>query len=365
MNTNRLKRASLFCACLTLLTAAVLKHGSARAAQTAEPLMEQKFKNIQVLKGLPAAQMRPLMNLISASLGMKCDSCHVKTGDVMEWEKDDKKNKQTTRKMIEMTQALNKTYFQGNPEVSCFTCHNGVGHPAGVPPLLKTVAAAAAKPASPQLTAQQVLAKYAAAVGPKEAIEKIKTRVFKGQQIAENGQAAELELAYAGPNKLFTVVKTAQGEMLWAINGATGWTKNPREQHELDSAELAKFKSLAVSLDPLPLREPYPRVNYGGIEKIGEREAYVLRMMTPDRKRVRLSFDAQTGLLVRRVTTSETLLGLDPEQIDFEDYRDLEGVKVPYTVRVTYLDNFFSGTRKFTEIKHNAPVNDAKFVMPK
>lgn len=364
MNTRRLKHAVLAGACLTLLSAAVLRLGTVRAAQTAEPLMEQQFKNIQVLKGLPAAQMRPLMNLISASLGMKCDACHVKTGDVMEWDKDDKKNKQTARKMIEMTQALNKTYFEGNLEVSCFTCHNGLGHPAGVPPLMKSVVAAA-KPASPQLTAQQVLAKYAAAVGPKEAVEKIKTRVFKGQQLAENGQTADLELSYAGPDKLLSTVKIGQGEMTWAVNGSNGWLKNPREQRALDSAELAKFKSLAASLDPLPLREPYPRVNYGGVEKIGEREAYVLRMMTPDRKRVRLSFDAQTGLLVRRVTTSETLLGLDPEQIDFEDYRDVEGVKVPFTVRVTYLDTFFSATRKFTEIKHNVSVDEAKFTVPK
>ncbi len=335
-----------------------------QAEAQAEPLMEQKYKNIQVLKGLPAAQMRPLMNLIGASLGMRCDSCHVRNGNEWEFEKDDKNNKKTARKMIQMTMDLNKNSFAGRTEVSCFTCHNGAGHPASVPPLLKA-AAEPAKPSAPQLTAQQVLAKYAQATGSKEAAEKITTRIFKGQQVAANGQGAELELIYAGQDKVLSTVKMPQGEVVMAVNGATGWLKNPREQRAMDSMELSRFKNFAASLDPLPLREPYPRLNYGGVSKVGDREAYVLRMMTPDRKRVQFYFDAQSGLLVRRVTTTETLLGLDPEQIDYEDYREVDGVKVPFTIRMAALDNFYSTTRKFTEVKHNAAVNDAKFAQPK
>jgi hypothetical protein len=377
MRKNYLKRALVVCALVSATIAAVISgwtkdarandkeaNLSQQAEAQAEPLMEQKYKNIQVLKGLPASQMRPLMNLIGASLGMRCDSCHVRNGDQWEFEKDDKNNKKTARKMIQMTMDLNKNSFAGRAEVSCFTCHNGMGHPANVPPLLKA-AVEPAKPSAAQLTAQQVLAKYAQAIGSKEAAEKITTRIFKGQQLAANGQAAELELIYAGQDKVLSTVKLPQGEMVTAISGAAGWLKNPREQRAMDSVELARFKNFAASLDPLPLREPYPRLNYGGVSKVGEREAYVLRMMTPDRKRVQFYFDAQSGLLLRRVMTTETLLGLDPEQLDYEDYREVDGVKVPFTIRVTYLDNFFSATRKFTEIKHNAAVDDAKFAQPK
>jgi hypothetical protein len=376
MQKNFLKRALLACALVSVTAAVVASRATnvrafdkeaapaQQAEAQAEPLMEQKYKNIQVLKGLPASQMRPLMNLIGASLGLRCDGCHVRNGNEWEFEKDDKNNKKTARKMIQMTMDLNKNSFEGRTQVSCFTCHNGAGHPASVPPLVKA-AAEPAKPSAPQLTAQQVLAKYAQATGNKEAAEKITTRIFKGQQVAANEQGAELELIYAGQDKVLSTVKTPQGEIVMVLNGGTGWLKNPREQRAMDSVELARFKNFAASLDPLPLREPYPRLNYGGVGRVGEREAYVLRMMTPDRKRVQFYFDAQNGLLLRRVTTTETLLGLDPEQIDYEDYREVDGVKVPFMIRVTTLDNFSSSTRKFIEIKHNTAVDDAKFAQPK
>ncbi len=76
-------------------------------------------------------------------------------------------------------------------------------------------------------------------------------------------------------------------------------------------------------------------------------------------------FDVQSGLLLRRVVLTETKLGPDPEQTDFEDYRDVDGVKLPFTVRVSYLDdNHFGTTRNFTEVKHNVAVDDATFSMP-
>src|SRR5581483_5134318 len=142
MQKNYLKRALVMCAFVSVLAVvafnswtkvawAIDKEASLaqQAEAQAEPLMEQKYKNIQVLKGLPASQMRPLMNLIGASLGMRCDSCHVRNGNEWEFEKDDKNNKKTARKMIQMTLDLNKNSFAGRAEVSCFTCHNGAGHP--------------------------------------------------------------------------------------------------------------------------------------------------------------------------------------------------------------------------------------------
>ena len=65
----------------------------------AEPPAEQVFKNIQVLKGMPASQMKMLMTLISTSVGMRCDQCHVPDA----YEKDDKRAKQTGRQMIQLT----------------------------------------------------------------------------------------------------------------------------------------------------------------------------------------------------------------------------------------------------------------------
>jgi hypothetical protein len=82
-------------------------------------------------------------------------------------------------------------------------------------------------------------------------------------------------------------------------------------------------------------------------------------------KTEKLFFDAETGLLARRVVFNKTMLGLDPEQTDLLDYREVNGIKLPFTIQISYLDNNHYGTtRKFSQIRQNVPVDDAKFEMP-
>ncbi|MDX2033196.1 MAG: c-type cytochrome [Blastocatellia bacterium] len=338
-----------------------------RAAQdqaAAEPTMEQKYKNIQALKGLPASQMRPMMNYISATLGMACADCHVRTGDAFEFEKDDNNHKKIARKMILMTMDLNKQHFNGRTQVTCQTCHQGHDHPLSVP----TLPSAPPKPAgtmpSPLPTAPEILAKYTQAIGGKEALEKIKSRVIKGASVAGNGQSFPLEISVLGPDKYAMSVALPQGASAQKLNGAQGWLKNSREDRAMDAVDLARARSLAMSLDPVLIRDPNARVSFAGFEKIGDRETVILRTALADKRRVRFFFDRETGLLVRRIITTETVIGVDPEQTDYEDYREVDGVKVPFTIRTSYLDRNYSSLRKFTEIRHNAKVDEALFALP-
>jgi hypothetical protein len=340
----------------------------AQSAQSAEKTVDETQKNIQVLKGLPESQLRPLMNMISASLGVTCANCHVRTGNQWEFDKDDKKAKQTARKMIQMTMEINKASFNGKAEVSCYTCHNGKGHPL-IAPALPLPARAPGPPAEVKpadfVTPQQVLEKYLQALGGKPAASKLKTRVLKGSLVMNNGQSLPFEVRLAGPDKIMTIMTTPQqGVITQALSSSGGWVRNSREQRAMNSIELDRIRSLAWCLDPLPLKEPYPRLTFGGVEKIGDRDANILRMITPDKKRVRLFFDKETGLLVRREMMTDTPIGSDPEQVDFEDYRDVDGVKVPFSIRMSYLDPLPSGTRKFTEIKHNVTLDEAEFRPP-
>jgi hypothetical protein len=96
---------------------------------------DQVFKNIQVLKGVPAGRILPMMGAFSRALGVRCDYCHV----VGEWEKDDKETKQTARDMFRMTMSINddlkkiKTIAADNPVVNCSTCHRGQPKPSTGP----------------------------------------------------------------------------------------------------------------------------------------------------------------------------------------------------------------------------------------
>jgi hypothetical protein len=74
---------------------------------------EQRFKNIQVFKNLPATQLDPTMAFISGSLGVRCSYCHVN-----QFEKDDKPTKVAARRMIQMVLNINKGNFNGDNDES-------------------------------------------------------------------------------------------------------------------------------------------------------------------------------------------------------------------------------------------------------
>src|SRR5262250_827937 len=97
--------------------------------------VDQAFKNIKVLNGMPQSQLYPAMRFMATSLGFQCGSCHVIRNGWIEASADDKPEKQTARQMIKMVVEMNKTYFQGNPTVNCYTCHQGHRSPQGAPVL--------------------------------------------------------------------------------------------------------------------------------------------------------------------------------------------------------------------------------------
>jgi hypothetical protein len=379
---------ALWAAIIEQLNAAQAQQPAQPATQQAapaagqEPTAEQIFKNIQVFKGVPAWQVDSMMHLFNTSLGVRCDFCHVRNGNQFEFDKDDKQGKKVARKMIEMTMAINKNSFNNRTQVTCYTCHQGHENPVAIPSLPAPIInpppqpqpnaaatpganpAPGAKPAEAMPTADQVLEKYVQAVGGKAAIEKLKSQTLKGTYQPQRGNSdVPLEVVQSG-DKIFITVTTPQGSNTRAFDGTKGWSKAGNQMREMETGDVMSIKDLAVAFDVLKLREPFPKFNFRGKDKIGDREAYILVGALPDKRRVRLYFDVQTGLLVREQIFNQLPVAIDPTQFDFEDYRDVDGVKMPFTVRTLYAEPGFSGTRKFTEIKHNVKVEDTQFAAP-
>lgn len=94
---------------------------------------EAVFKNIQLLKGLPADRLLRVMEVgYSRSLGVNCTHCHI----VDQWEREDKPTKQIARDMAGMVQVINKDLLKNiknlkgpNPVVNCTSCHRGQTKP--------------------------------------------------------------------------------------------------------------------------------------------------------------------------------------------------------------------------------------------
>jgi photosynthetic reaction center cytochrome c subunit len=94
----------------------------------------QQYKNIKVLKNLPADQLIPVMRNINASLGVRCDFCHVINPDHTGFEKDDKPAKETARRMVVLVQHLNRREKAVDNKATCFMCHHGRPEPETIAP---------------------------------------------------------------------------------------------------------------------------------------------------------------------------------------------------------------------------------------
>jgi hypothetical protein len=339
-----------------------------------DPPAEQRYKNIKVLTGVPQSQVVPIMQFISSSLGVNCAHCHVNNNGNWEFEKDDKQTKQTARRMIQMTFDINKGNRDvlGGAGVTCFTCHRGNTDPVSIPGLPIAVeggagrasAAAPATTAETLPTAAQVVDKYIQAIGGRAAAEGLKTRVMKGSIIGSDGKPIPFEVHLQAPDKVLTIISGPQGPVTQALNGKSGWFKSAKETRELRPNEVARFRATAQGFEAVQVREAAANMKVAGREKVGDRDAYVIIWPTDERHTQRLFFDTQTGLLLRAVTYTMSALGPIPSQVDFEDYRDVSGVKLPFTIRQSSVDARSDTTRKFTEIQAGVPANDAQFNPP-
>lgn len=104
-----------------------------------EELAAAHFKNVKTaaLKNLPESEFINQMHYIAWSLNRDCAFCHVEH----KFDSDDKKEKRTARKMIEMAAAIDQNNFEGHPQVRCFTCHEGHAHPLSHPQFPEEAAA--------------------------------------------------------------------------------------------------------------------------------------------------------------------------------------------------------------------------------
>jgi outer membrane lipoprotein-sorting protein len=333
-------------------------------------LAEEQFKNIQALKGVPADQIFPTMNFITASLGVECDYCHVREGQKMVFDKDDKKTKVTARKMMQMMFAINKENFEGHRDVTCYSCHRGAADPVGTPIISDDEPKPEAQHAKPAADAKvelpaadQLLDKYLAAVGGATSLQKVSSRVEKGK-IKANGQLLPIEVYAKSPDKRISVMHLPDGDSVTAFDGKQGWLGNPgRPPHIMTAAENDAVRIDADLYFPSHVKTLYAKFFVAPGEKIDGHDTWLVVGRNEGQPPLRLYLDQQTGLLVRLVRYAETALGRMPTQIDFADYRDADSVKIPYRWTLAR-----PGGNRFTiqidEVKQNVPVDDAKFIAP-
>jgi len=366
-------------ATLLVLTLAVSLVAARSPAAEPEKPAEQAFKNIKVLTGVPASQLMPVMQLMGASLGKGCDFCHVMEGH--RFDLDTKEEKGTARDMIRMVLSINKQNFEGHTAVTCNTCHRGSEHPVRTPPIGQPRLAEMPHGAAPQdhhehgaereklPSAVEVLDRYLQALGGRAALEEVKSRVSRGTLLhmkmaaagtpqehpVNRGQKDPLEIVQQAPDYVTVTVGPPAQAMVQKLEGAAGTVKGPQGERPMTPQEVTILAAQTDLRKDLKLRDRAEKARVVGKEAIDGKDALVVRMNGEDGTSQTLYFDAGTGLLRRQIINRPTLVGAIPEQVDFADYRGVVGgggVKVPFSVKLTYLDDDYRGTtQKLVEVK--------------
>lgn len=358
------------------LIAATLAYGQTGPGEK-PPLADKVFKNVQVLKGIPVDQFMGTMGFFSASLGMTCTDCHVDESGG-NWEKyaDDTELKQTTRKMQVMVSALNRTYFGGRREVTCYSCHRGGDRPKVTPSLTELYSAppppepadsidqaAQARPADP------ILDKYIQALGGAQQLAKLTSFAAKGTYVGfGETDKTPMEIFAKAPAQRTMIVHTSIGDSITRYDGHIGWILAPAANTpvpilELTGGELEGAMLDAVLSFPAGLKQALRQWRAGAPATIDDHEVQVVQGTSDGRYPVDLYFDPKSGLLLRVVRYSDSPVGLNPTQIDYADYREVAGVKMPFRWTVTWLSG--RSTIELTNVQPNVPIDAAQFAQPK
>jgi photosynthetic reaction center cytochrome c subunit len=324
---------------------------------------EQQFKNIKVLKDIPAGQLMPSMQFMAASLGVECEFCHVEH----QMEKDDKKPKEIARKMIGMELEINEENFDKRVEVTCYTCHRGAAKPVSVPAILADGAKTMRAPESPERDPanlpkpEQILQKYLAGVGGADALMKIKSRVQTGKISALGGQYP-IEVYSEAPDKRVSIAHPPGGSSVTGFNGQTGWMSIPNGVHRMSAVEGEAARIDADLYFPAHVASTYQEFRAGAGEKMDGHDTTLLSARAPGKPSLRMYFDVQSGLLLRLIRYLETPLGNLPTQVDYGDYREVDGVKIPF--RWTLGRPSGSFTIQIERVQQNTAVDEKLFVPP-
>jgi hypothetical protein len=368
----------------------------AQTAQQDKPLMaEQVFKNVQALKGIPVDDFLQTMGLMAAALQFDCSDCHVGAGtDKVDWAADTPR-KRMARNMVNMVTEINRNNFGGRQMVTCWTCHRNRDKPLTTPVMATIYGMPPYEPddvigPSPlSSSAESILDRYVQAVGGAQRLSGLTSFVGKGTSVSFGGfgGGGAVEIVAKAPDKRATIIlfkeETGRGDQIRTYDGRTGWVRTPLNVlgefqlmgGDLDGARFdaqlsfpAQIKNILTNLKSGPPTSitdlPAPSSQASLLDATSEQTHVVdvVQGTGPRGLLVTLYFDKGTGLLLRESRYSNSPIGRVPTQIDFADYRDVNGVKLAFRITYAWLDGRDSILLR--EITTNVPVDEAKFGRP-
>ena len=360
------------------LTAAIVAAAAFASAQPSPDLRaaEKVFKNVQSLKGISANEFMATMGFFTASLGESCTYCHLEeSGGNWERYADDNDHKRTARTMIAMVGAINKNFFGGRRELTCYSCHRGMEKPQTTPDLELVYGTPRFPPPDQMVRGDDsaaavdaILGKYIDALGGSQRVSALKSLAAKGTYQGYAAPKYSFEIYANAPAQIATVIHgSPDGDTVTTFDGREGWIEAPlndRPQRimELTGGDLVGARMDAMLVFPAAIKDTLHQWRVGTPSTIDDRDVRLVQGTSDGRYPVNLYFDDESGLLVRIVRYSDTPVGLGPTQIDYADYREVAGIKIPFKRTVIWLDG--RATILLNEVTANANVEGTRFARP-
>jgi len=354
-------------------------HAALQGGAEQKPLLaEQAFKNVQLLKGVPVDEFLETMGFFAASTGMNCTECHseASSGNWANYA-DDTPLKQKARMMVLMVTNLNRGSFGGKRMVTCWTCHRGTRTPRVIPDLaIQYSDMIEGEPdeipgeTSGVPSVDQILNKYIEALGGAQRVSNLTSFAGKGTYAGYETvfQKVPVDVLAKAPDQRATIAHMLDGDSISTFDGHFGWlaapqTLKPMPLIELTGGDLDGAKVDAELSFPARIKQTLTDWRVGYPEMIDNKEVQVLQgRLSQGGLPVKLYFDSTSGLLVRLVHYTNSPVGVNPTQIDYSDYRDVSGVKLPYRWIVTWTDG--RSTVELSELRANVPIDATKFAKP-
>ncbi len=354
--------------------AVVMVSGQAAPAQQQPLLAEQVFKNVKVLRGISVQEFMGTMGAFSAALGMSCEDCH--NADDRNWDgfAADNPRKNMARVMIVMMQAINKQHFGGRQMVTCYACHRGSDRPKVTPNLADVYGGfppdnpldiITQAPDAPQ--PDVVLDKYIQAIGGAERVAALKSYTAKGTSVGYGPESQEraVEIYAVAPDRRTTIIHTLSGDSTTTVDGTTAWYAAPYRPVPVLQLTDQDFDGARIDAAlgfPGGIKSALTKWRVGRPAFIDGKELTHVQGTSPEGVTVSLYFDPETALLVRQLRFAESPVGRIPTQVDYEDYRDVAGVKLPFKWTMSGING--RDSFEITEVQPNARVDAARFARP-
>jgi photosynthetic reaction center cytochrome c subunit len=369
--------AGLAPVCGVCLLGSVLTASQA-APQETPLLADQYFKNVQVLKGLRVDEFLDTMGMFAAATGLNCTDCHVpESGGSWERYADDNRLKTTTRAMVAIMTAINKQYFGGRQGVTCYSCHNGNRRPKVIPSLAVQYAVdplnedpyEILQPASDAPSIEAVLDRYVSAVGGAARLKGLTTLVAEGTYTGfDDFDEYPVQVFAKAPNQRTTILHSQYGDITTTFDGRSGWQASPIETKPVPVIALTGGNLEGTALEaelsfPGQITQVLTNWIVGPLTVIGDREARIVQGRKASGTPIKLYFDEESGLLVRLVRySSQSPVGRVPTQVDFEDYRDVSGIKFPFKWTSTWTNG--QTVHQLKNVQINPTIPAATFARP-